>query len=365
MFQANLKKIKILIYTNLTLIFFNIILVQLAKKFPLFIEKYYSRNFYLIINRPLSLLSGDFSFSLGEVLIAFQILVLIFLLILSFKNLAYRKVNNSIFLTLLIIFILLFNLSYYQIAWGLNNYRESIEYIFDLNDSDIVLEDLSKSYEFLVLETNRLKDLLIKYGLEEKNDEVVLKSIYKGYENASKKYPFIDSGKVSVKPLIISGFFSSSGYTGIYLPFFSEANINYMVPSFSKPFIASHEIAHQKGFSAEDDANFIGFLACHYHDDIFVKYSAYQAMMSYVGNSLYKSDPQLYREISNLRSTEVLEDIKKRVNFWDQHIVEKVSQAHNNLNDKFLKASNQPEGILSYSRVTELFIKAYKDKLIH
>jgi hypothetical protein len=96
-----------------------------------------------------------------------------------------------------------------------------------------------------------------------------------------------------------------------------------------------------------------------------VKYSGYQAMMVYVGNSLYKSAPQLYREISKLRSTEVLEDIKKRVNFWDQHIVEKVSQAHNNLNDKFLKASNQPEGILNYSRVTELFIKAYKDKLIH
>jgi hypothetical protein len=365
MLQTNLKKIKILIYINLTLIFFNIILVQLAKNFPLFIEEYYSRNFYLIINRPLSLLSGNFSFSLGEVLIGFQILVLILLLLLSFKNLAYKKVSNSIFLTLLIAFILLFNLSYYQISWGLNNYRQSIEDIFNLSSEKIELEDIAESYEFLVLETNRLKELLTKYGLEEKYDELVLKSIYKGYENASKKYPFIDSGKVSLKPLIISKFFSSSGYTGIYLPFFSEANINYMVPSFSKPFIASHEIAHQKGFSAEDDANFIGFLACHYHDDIFVKYSGYQAMMVYVGNSLYKSDPQLYREISNLRSAEVTEDIKTRVNFWDQHIVKKANEVHNNLNDKFLKASNQPEGLLNYSRVTELFIKAYKKGLIN
>ncbi|MDW7669628.1 MAG: DUF3810 family protein, partial [Bacillota bacterium] len=103
----------------------------------------------------------------------------------------------------------------------------------------------------------------------------------------------------------------------------------------------------------------------YYHDDIYFKYSAYQAMMTYVGNSLYRNDPELYKEISSFRSDSVLSDIKDRIIFWDIHIKEKVNTAHNKVNDTFLKANNQPEGIASYSKVTELFLKAHKAGLIN
>jgi hypothetical protein len=137
-----------------------------------------------------------------------------------------------------------------------------------------------------------------------------------------------------------------------------------MMPKVSIPFASSHEIAHQKGFASEDEANFIGFLACSSHEDDFYKYSGYLYMMIYLGNSLYKNDPSLYLNLSSLRSDEVLNDLKVISEFWDTHKRESVSKVHDKANDAFLKANNQPEGILTYSMVSELFIKAYKKGLV-
>src|SRR6056297_15164 len=359
------KTIFLILYINIFLILFNVLILLIAKNSTNLIENFYSRGLFLYINKPLSYINSYFSFSLGEITIGITLIILASLLVYFAYSLIIKKGKKSTISILLIVFMLLFNLSYYQLAWGLNNYRQDIEEIFEIKDVDVTLEDLEYSYRYLVEETNRLKDILDNNSLNYIDDKYIYTNTYKGYEKLNDEYSFIDDSKVIVKPLMISKFFSASGYTGIYLPFFSEANINEMVPRFSKPFIASHEIAHQKGFASEDDANFMGFLACYYHYDSYFKYSAYQAMMVYVGNSLYKNDHELYREISSLRSESVLNDIKTRVNFWDTHIKEKVNEVHNRVNDTFLKANNQPEGIVNYSKVTELFLKAHKAGIIN
>jgi len=362
--KFNKKNIYLLLYLNIFLIFINILLLFIAKKSSTLVENYYSRKLFLYINKPLSYFSNYFSFSLGEVAVALGLFILIILFLFFVYYVIIKKWKNSLISILLIVFILLFNLSYYQLAWGLNNYRQDIEEIFQLKDVDIYKDDLEETYRYLVQETNRLKEVIDRNNIDHIDKEYIYRNTYKGYQNLGEEYTFIDKKKVLVKPLKVSGVFSSSGYTGIYLPFFSEANINHMIPLFSKPFVASHEIAHQKGFASEDDANFIGFLACYYHKDFYFKYSGYQAMMTYLGNSLYKNDPDLYRKLSSLRSPGVVKDIKKKIDFWDEHIIEKAKDTHNKINDEFLKANNQPEGIVNYSKVTELFLKAHKAGLI-
>ena len=193
----------------------------------------------------------------------------------------------------------------------------------------------------------------------------IYNNIYKGFEKLNYEYPFISNSKTIVKPLKVSRIFSSSGYTGIYIPFLSEANINSMIPMISVPFTASHEIAHQKGFASEDSANFIGFLACYNHSEDFFKYSGFQSMMTYIGNSLYKNDKELYLKLSALRSKDVLKDISSKQVFWDKYENKKSKDIHNKINDSFLKANNQPQGIITYSKVTELFVKAYKSGIVN
>ena len=50
--------------------------------------------------------------------------------------------------------------------------------------------------------------------------------------------------------------------TGIYIPYTFESNINVDVPAFSIPAIMCHELTHFRGFMRENEANFLGYLAC-------------------------------------------------------------------------------------------------------
>lgn len=359
------KKINLIMALNILLIIFNYSIVFIAKRNPNFIEKYYSRNFFHVINKPLAYISNRFHFSLGEIGVVIFGVFLIMLILKSLYNLILRNYSRALINLFIIILLVLSILTYYQLVWGLNNYRVSIEENFDLDNEDINIDDLAASYRYLVLGSNDLKIDLLKNNNNKISKEYIYKNVYKGFETLNQDYPFISDSKAIVKPLKISKMFSTSGYAGIFNPFLSEANVNHMMPLFSQPSTASHEIAHQKGFASEDSANFVGFLACYHHSDNYFKYSGFQTMMNYIGNSLYKNDKELYYEISSLRSKEVLKDIEINIEFWEKHEDEGSKEIHNKINDKFLKANNQPQGIVTYSKVTELFVKAYNSGIFN
>ena len=50
------------------------------------------------------------------------------------------------------------------------------------------------------------------------------------------------------------------GISGIFIPFTCEANVNATLPDWEIPFTACHELAHQRGFAREDEANYVGYL---------------------------------------------------------------------------------------------------------
>lgn len=346
------------------------LLVEYAKNHTNEIENIYSRAFYQVISGFLTKVSNLFAFSLGEILIGLQVVFIVYLCIsivfLFIKGIIQKDLKRGLRILfrkiLTIVTLLSFNILFFQVAWGLNNYRQDIQSLVDLNNEPITIEELSKSYTYLVETTNQLKEQLDQNSLPTKKEIRLAAS--DGYKSLSEEYSFIDGARVVVKPLLISPWFTKSGYTGIFLPFFTEANVNIDPLIFKLPFTASHEIAHNKGFASEDEANFIGYLAASYHDDAFYRYSANLSMLTYVGNSLYSSDQQLYITLASKRSEAVLMDLQEDAQFWKENMKEKVNKIHNKVNDAFLKANNQPEGVITYSRVTELFVKAYIKGLI-
>ncbi len=52
------------------------------------------------------------------------------------------------------------------------------------------------------------------------------------------------------------------GFAGYYNPFTGEAQVNMLDPDFRLPYTTCHEMGHQLGYAKENEANFIGFLAC-------------------------------------------------------------------------------------------------------
>ena len=77
-----------------------------------------------------------------------------------------------------------------------------------------------------------------------------------------ESYPLLDGYYPVPKKFTFSGFFSQQYMMGYYFPFSMEANYNGAMYIANMPSTICHELSHVKGFIYEDDANFIGYLAC-------------------------------------------------------------------------------------------------------
>ncbi len=355
------KKILTLIFVSAFCLAFNFLLVFLASRESQWVEMFYSRFFYRGISGFLNTISHPFPFSLDEIFIGIEIILLVYWIVKGLVFIIGKKISMGIYYLTKGLLIISINILLFQLFWGLNNYRMTVEDLFELDVHAISQDELGDVYDFLVVRGNKLANQLTE--IDEWTEEKVRREAYLGYVSLGDTYDFISPKKVKVKPLLISSFFTKSGYTGIYIPYFSEANINIEPPILSLGFTASHEIAHQKGFAGEDEANFIGFLAA-MENSTYFQYSAILQMQVYIGNSLYKTDQVAYKNIADLRNEKVLRDLKERRDFWDTHINESAAETHNKLNDVFLKANNQPEGIVNYSKVTELIVFAYEKGLV-
>lgn len=348
--NLNNRKIGII----LILIVFKIITIQFAQMNPAWIEKYYSRGLYLVISAILTSLANIFPFSLGETVLLllgmFILCLLIRMIVLGFR----KKFSKSFQVLLSLLLLLAFLMNYVDYVWLLNNYRMNIENNMGLKSQEIDEITLAGTFRLLIERTNDAKELQVLE--EEKTVSEVLHEASLGYQSLHTQYSFIPPQKVIVKGLMSSAYQSKSGYTGVYLFFVGEPNINIQPPIVSLPHTACHEIAHQKGFAYEDEANYIGFLACKVHPSPLFRYSGYLEASIYVGNVLYEQNPQLYAECAEAYSEAVRADFKEISEFWKKNENKKVAKVANQVNDTYLKTYNQPEGLKSYGLFVDLLI---------
>ena len=91
-----------------------------------------------------------------------------------------------------------------------------------------------------------------------------------------------ENSSATVKLSTYSSILSYMGFSGYPNPFTLEAHINGDMPKMSMPITIVHEMAHQNGIAAENDANFKGFLNCYTH--LLILISAMQQSFSLTKN---------------------------------------------------------------------------------
>ncbi len=329
------------------------LLIKLLTHFAYIIEYIYSRKIYKVITTILSKLTSILPISIAEILI---VLSFIFIAFLIFKNYAHililLKTNPLDFFMQTIFYLVSTCLIIYIIfmsIWGLNYYRLPLK---SYNENyKPTQEDIEELATILIEEANYLKKEISKsekiYSIEEINNY-----IYKNYEIVFNNYSFLDVRYSKPKPIISSKIFSMLQITGIYSPFTSEANFNKMIPNISLPFTIAHELSHQIGISYEDEANFLAYMACFESDDLYIKYSATFMALLYTLSALDKNEE--YKKIVSKISPEVLKDIKDYYSFWSEYRNKPISKISSKVNDTYLKANNQKQGVKSYSEVVNL-----------
>ncbi len=94
--------------------------------------------------------------------------------------------------------------------------------------------------------------------LQDSNMAILAYSAQRNFEDVNRTLGLsLSTNSVRPKAIFASEPFSYTGILGIYIPFTGEANLNVAAPSFVVAVSAAHEQMHQKGYSREDEANFL------------------------------------------------------------------------------------------------------------
>lgn len=183
-----------------------------------------------------------------------------------------------------------------------------------------------------------------------------------------EKFDVLSGDYPDPKGLAMSGFYSQQYIMGYYFPFSMEANYNRQMYLTNIPVTMCHELSHLKGFIREDEANFIGYLACVDSDDPLFRYSGYLSVLGYLDRDFFRAvgeDSEVYLT-HPLISDLVMEDKKFLTQETWEKVEEKavlktetVKQAADAFLDTTLTLNGVEDGRISYSRVVDLLLQYY------
>lgn len=171
------------------------------------------------------------------------------------------------------------------------------------------------------------------------------------YHRLSGHYPF-------PKPILNTWLLSVQQTTGVYSPFTVEANYNRDIAYYDIPFTICHELSHLRGYMQEEEANFIGVLATIGADDLYFNYSGYVSAWVYAGNALARIDSTAFATLYARINTRTRQDMLYNNAYWKQ-FEGKPAEAHEQLNDAYLKMQGQATGVRSYGHVTDLMLEYF------
>lgn len=360
--MRNKDKFKMLIIAIVPLI---MLLNSFLKQRPQIVEKYYSNTTNRFIREFLSNITGVFPFSVGEVLVIVLIIILIIFIIKLLLNIRKKRavqwcLNTASYLALLYIL--------FVILWGGNYQRYTFDKIANLKVEKYSVKELYGLCEELINEANTLRT-----KVEENPDSImclpggykdVFKRVDDGYRKIQLKYPELSGEYGKPKPIILSKFMSYTGITGIYIPYTGEANVNINIPDLLLPCTVAHEMAHQRGFAREDEANYIAYLACINNKDVDFQYSGIALALINSMNKLSEYDIEGYRTLISKYSEKVKKDINYQSEFWAKY-EGKVEVITNKVNDNYLKYNGEEAGAESYGEMVGLLLAQYEKNKIH
>ncbi len=322
------------------------------------IEHYYSNGIYIPISKTLRFLFGWIPISIGDV---FGLIVL-FLLLKNVLSLLISRFKNILPKTIHFLAILSLIHFIFYLFWGLNYFREPLYKSLELTNGKYSTAQLYNVTKKIATNFNEIHQKIAT------NDSMAIEitmsrnMIYElapqGFENLAKTYPQLNYTIPSIKSSLVSVFQSYNGTSGYFNPISGEAQVNHQIPITGYPATACHEIAHQIGWAAENEANFIGFLACIHHSNIYFKYAGYRMAFQYCIGELQKRDVTLATQIKRKVNKGIFKDYKNTYLHWKKYenpIEPYIKKGYNS----YLKANNQSKGIKSYNYVVDLLIAYY------
>lgn len=316
-------------------------------------------------------LMSVFPFSVGEGMIVLAVLFTAAAIVMGFMRILVRKGRVKMLIS-----------AFFQVyAWGflavfmIMTWNCFILYHASEFDETYMAQKAQRTYtdrELIQVRNHIVEELNALTEQMERDEEGFL--VYQGdmkqeavraMQGLGEEYELLSGYYPQAKGITASDFLSQQYMMGYYFPFSMEANYNTSMYIANVPATLCHELAHLKGFIYEDDANFIGFLACINSEDPFYRYSGYLSVLNYVEKEYKKSSgKQEFGSVSLAKSVRA-DDIFLTSEAWERveenAVVETavVKAASNQFTETTLVINGVSDGMKSYSRVVQLLLEYY------
>jgi hypothetical protein len=188
--------------------------------------------------------------------------------------------------------------------------------------------------------------------------DALYKSIERAFQNETLLAEASRGEFSNPKPLVLSRLTSAAGISGFYIPFTGEVVFNEQVPPFDLPMVIAHHKAHQRGFAREDEANFVGYLACINASEAYVKYSGYLYGLKIL-ETLSKGNPDRFNELLSRIGEGPKTDIRERSAFWERMQTSVLSAGARRIFSIYLRANRVHGGVKNYDEDVSLIINYY------
>lgn len=337
------RLIKRLIRIGIALFFVGLAIV---KSHPLWIEIYYTNGLYPYISAMNQWLWSWVPFSVGDMGYGIGIVLLIRnLLRFSFRRHFWKA------LTAIGLVVVLFYTS-----WGFLYFKTPLRVKRQLPETLSVVQLTQATVHYAqqttLLHQNLSTSASQKVALNMDTKKLLDWATVTMEETPLRPKNIHGKAKATLYPTLLS----YMGFAGYANPFTHEAQVNTLQPKLQIITTGCHEIAHQWGYAAEEEANYISIKATTTQSsNLVVAYAGNLLAFKYLVNALHRTNANQAKEIIATLPKGVLENINEARTFW-QRYQNPFEQVFEKSYDQYLKANHQQAGIQSYSLVVGLLV---------
>ncbi len=353
------RKTRLILALLLPVQYFGLLVLR---HYPQLIETYYSQGIYPLMSSLSRYLFGWIPFSVGDLIYAALIVLMCRWLYL---NIARLRTEPTAFMIDVVASLSVVYFTFHMV-WGLNYLRQPLHHTLAI-ETTYSTEQLIHLTERLIDKSNTLHRTLgypdsVKIDLPY-DQSTIFDLSRKGYRELSHDLPLFAYNGTSIKTSLWSLALTYMGYSGYYNPLTGESQVNSKIKNYKFPVVSAHEQAHQMGYAAENEANFIATLATLHHSDPYISYAGAIFSLRYCINEVARRDRDTYDRLLPTINTGILESYREMRLFWE-HYKNPFEGLSKVFWDQFLKANNQSKGIQSYSYMVALLVNYYQDRPI-
>jgi hypothetical protein len=334
------------------LLFIVLFLLFQSKNNPQLVEKYYSQAIFPFLKTYLLQLFNYLPFSIGDILYTFMIFFSIFCLFKIIKTgLFKKKIWEAIHQLFGLVIALELGILAFYLFWGLNYFRADAFERLKLSEVEYTDAEFIKVSAMLVDSVNKSRAALKIEDLQQSEQQI--------FESSEEAMLSLGATNPKVKSSLAGVLMSFNSTSGYYNPYTSEAQVNTHMPIFLKPFTACHELAHQSGIGAENEASFFGFIAGIKSNNRLLKYSSYYSATKEFLVATWEIDSLVFKDLKNKLSKEVQNDLKTDYEYWGKY-QGPISMYNQLFYTNYLELNNQAAGLKTYNQMVILSMAYYK-----